>query len=209
MDGFKQRIIGAFIIVCLAVIFLPMMFDEPHQERTRESIDLPDKPDFPSVRVDSPEAPPADTEREPVPAPETADTAAPSQQPPSDPVETLPQQEPDSAQAQGRDDTPSQETAATDNESGTATSPDSAALEGSYLVQLGSFGNADNARALRDRVRESGMQAYTESFQRQDDTLNRVFAGPFVSRDKAKQAKQSLDEAFGLDTLVISAGDND
>lgn len=207
MDGFKQRIIGAVIIVCLAVIFLPMMFDEPHQERTRESIDLPDQPDFPEVRVGSPQAPAEDPERNPVAAPETTakttDSSSDEQDPP---VRTQPETNPE---PKPEPEPEREETASSSTDSDQNDPPDSAALEGSYLVQLGSFGNGDNARTLRDRVREEGMKAYVETFQRDSDTLNRVFAGPFLSRDKAESAKKSLDQVFGLDTLVISAGDND
>lgn len=203
MDGFKQRIIGAVIIVCLAVIFLPMMFDEPHQERTRESIDLPEQPDFPEVRVDSPQAPAEDQERNPVSTPETtANTTDSASEAQDSPVRIQP--EPESELQSEPEESASSSTVSDQNEP-----PDSAALEGSYLVQLGSFGNGDNARTLRDRVREEGVKAYVETFQRESDTLIRVFAGPFLSRDKAESVKKSLDQVFGLDTLVISAGDND
>ncbi|TVP61238.1 MAG: sporulation protein [Halomonadaceae bacterium] len=204
MDGFKQRIIGAVVIVCLAVIFLPMMFDEPHQERTRESIDIPDQPDFPQVRIERPQTPPEDRERQPVEAPEPRDTAPSSQQSVRDSGPASP----------GDDDSGS----STPDPAPTVTStpaasqpdaPDSAALSGSYLVQLGSFGSADNARALRDRVRAKGIQAYVEQFQRGDNTLNRVFAGPFANRSDAESAKSGLDSDLQLSTLIIAAGDND
>ncbi len=41
----KQRLIGASILIALAVIFLPMLFDAPDERPTRElTIDLPDSP---------------------------------------------------------------------------------------------------------------------------------------------------------------------
>jgi len=85
--------------------------------------------------------------------------------------------------------------------------PDTRVLEGAYLVQLGSFGSADNAKRLRDRARETGMDAYIESFQRDGETLTRVFAGPFIDRSAAEDAKAELDQSFGLDTLVIAGGE--
>jgi len=53
LDGFKQRIVGALIIVSLAVIFLPMLFDEPHQERERQTLEIPPEPDIPEVTVEN------------------------------------------------------------------------------------------------------------------------------------------------------------
>lgn len=42
----KQRLIGAAILIALAVIFLPMLFDGPDERPTRElAIDLPDPPE--------------------------------------------------------------------------------------------------------------------------------------------------------------------
>lgn len=200
MDGFKQRIIGAVVIVSLAVIFLPMMFDEPHQERTRESIDIPDQPDFPQVRIERPQSPAEDSERQPVPAPQTTDTESPSRQQPSDAGSDTTASEPAPAPSVAQPPSSS---------SSEPSAPDSATLSGSYLVQLGSFGSSDNARALRDRVRGKGFDAYVEQFQRGENTLNRVFAGPFVNRGDAETAKSGLDEDLGLSTLIIAAGDND
>jgi len=194
LDGFKQRIIGALIIVSLAVIFLPMMFDEPHEERTRQTIDIPEQPDFPEVRVDRPQRPDADLDMEPVEPPEAPREPAPQPtepQPVEPETQTRAEAEPEPAPE------PASET------------PDSAALEGSYLVQLGSFGSGDNARKLRDRAREAGIQAYVEELTREGETFTRVFAGPFMSRSDAQSAKSDLDERFSLDTLVISAGKED
>ena len=207
MDGFKQRIIGAVIIVSLAVIFLPMLFDEPHEERDRQNLEIPEEPDFPEVRVDEPEQPRMSEPEEAV-EPPTADVEPPEElagaqpDPAPEPEEPAPQQdpapEPDDDEVAALEQQPSEE------DSG---APDSSVLEGSYLVQLGSFGSADNARALRDRVREEGMDAYTETISRDDETLNRVYAGPFLEKSEAEAAKEQLDEAFDLQTLVISGGD--
>ena len=205
MDGFKQRIIGAVIIVSLAVIFLPMLFDEPHEERQRQNLDIPEEPDFPEVRVDEPEQPQMSEPEEAVERPE-ADAQPPEElagaapDPETEPQEPAQQQEPEPTD---------EEVAAFEQQppEEDASAPDSSVLEGSYLVQLGSFGSADNARALRDRVREQGMDAYTETISRDEETLNRVYAGPFLERSEAESAKEQLDEAFDLQTLVISGGD--
>ena len=55
MNGLKQRIIGALVLVSLAVIFVPMMFDEPHSERETTTIQIPEEPPFPEVEMPEPE----------------------------------------------------------------------------------------------------------------------------------------------------------
>ncbi|MGO1750495.1 MAG: SPOR domain-containing protein, partial [Marinobacter sp.] len=37
-----------------------------------------------------------------------------------------------------------------------------------------------------------------------DNTLTRVFSGPFAEKSKAEAAKRALDEAFSLNSLVTS-----
>ena len=51
MDGLKQRIIGALVLVSLAVIFVPMIFDEPHSQRQSTPITIPEEPPFPEVEM--------------------------------------------------------------------------------------------------------------------------------------------------------------
>ncbi|MEH6357276.1 MAG: sporulation protein, partial [Marinobacter sp.] len=54
MDGLKQRIIGALVLISLAVIFVPMIFDEPHSGRNSTSINIPEEPPFPEVSTEPP-----------------------------------------------------------------------------------------------------------------------------------------------------------
>ena len=191
MDGFKQRIVGALIIVCLAVIFLPMLFDEPHQERKRQTLEIPPEPEVPDVAVDEPSEPAVkETVQGTVPAPNQGEEE------PETEAADIPMADGSSTEGQP------EEPAASPEEQ-----PDTSVLEGAYLVQLGSFGSAENAERLRDRAREAGMDAYIESFERDGETLTRVFAGPFIDRSAAEDAKAELDESFGLDTLVIAGGE--
>lgn len=57
MDGFKQRLIGAIVLVSLAVIFIPMIFEEPHQEKTTEVLQIPAQPEVPAFTIESPRPP--------------------------------------------------------------------------------------------------------------------------------------------------------
>ncbi|MDX1554269.1 MAG: SPOR domain-containing protein, partial [Marinobacter sp.] len=77
-------------------------------------------------------------------------------------------------------------------------------LEGAWVVQLGSFGSSDNARNLRDKVRDKGYNSHLQQVTRGDAELTRVFSGPFAEKTEAEKAKQVLDKAFGLNSLVTS-----
>ena len=216
MDGLKQRIIGALVLVSLAVIFVPMLFDEPHSERTSTTIKIPEEPPFPEV-----EAPESGVEPPPsygletseggvtIPAVEEESADSPGyrilEESPGE--ETAPSSESPQSQASTSQE-PSSASAETDNQASersvTETAEYERSLEGAWVVQLGSFGNSDNARRLRDQVREKGYGSHLQEVVRGDTTLTRVFSGPFASKSEAESAKRALDNAFGLNSLVTS-----
>ncbi|ERP95220.1 hypothetical protein Q666_00535 [Marinobacter sp. ES-1] len=214
----KQRIIGALVLISLAVIFVPMIFDEPHSERQSTPITIPEEPPFPEV--DMPAQPDAGNFEEPeasgssvgyrmVEEPAGADTAVaetveePASQTTAEaaPAQTAPQAEPQQAPE------PQQATEPV----ASASEPEqpkefSKTLEGAWIVQLGSFGNADNARRLRDKVIEMQYGAHLQQVTRGDTELTRVFSGPFVSEAEARKAKAILDKEFNLNSLVTTGG---
>lgn len=214
MDGLKQRVIGALVLISLAVIFVPMLFDEPHTERSSRLIDIPEEPPFPEVQ-----APPAtdtqppsyrleeptDLESELAGNPDRAQPAPAEQVPPSDepapaPAESEPVSEPVKESAPATPETVQQPEPAPE----AATEEFSRSLEGAWVVQLGSFGNADNARNLRDKVREQGYDSHLQQVERGDTTFTRVFAGPFAEKPAAEKAKRELDAGFGVNGLVTT-----
>ncbi|HKK56958.1 SPOR domain-containing protein [Marinobacter sp.] len=192
MNGLKQRIIGALVLVSLAVIFVPMMFDEPHSERETTTIQIPEEPPFPEVEMPEPET----TKVPPYRIEETAPAG------PDDSVAEAPEP-PDTTES-------SAAAGASQSEPSAQTEPGAAeftrSLEGAWVVQLGSFGSADNARRLREKVREKGYSSHLQSVIRGDTELTRVFSGPFAEKAEAEKAKQALDKAFGLNSLVTSGG---
>ncbi|MGO1501719.1 MAG: SPOR domain-containing protein [Marinobacter sp.] len=230
MDGLKQRIIGALVLISLAVIFVPMVFDEPHSERTSTSINIPEEPPFPEVEAPESDIAPTPTYQQDKAADSgtannefrilESDESA-SQPVPTKPGNTTPEvREPVASQAKPSQPEPSQPELAQpepappappkETESSASTEQKSAeftrSLEGAWVVQLGSFGNNDNARRLRDNVREEGYSSHLQEVVRGENTLTRVFSGPFAEKSKAEAAKSALDEAFSLNSLVTSGG---
>jgi DedD protein len=210
VNGLKQRIIGALVLVSLAVIFVPMMFDEPHSERETSTIKIPEEPPFPEVDMPEPEVTEAPDYRieesapvepsAPAPAeePVTAGNDVAVEQPPAEQAEPAVPSEP-SAPSEPSE---APETAADEPASGEFTR----SLDGAWVVQLGSFGSSENASRLREQVREKGYSSHLQTVTRGDSELTRVFSGPFAEKAEAEKAKQALDKAFGLNSLVTSGG---
>ncbi|MEX2475547.1 SPOR domain-containing protein [Marinobacter sp.] len=195
MDGLKQRIIGALVLVSLAVIFVPMLFDEPHSERTSNSIKIPEEPPFPEV--DAPE--PADND---APAYRLEEPQEPQELGVDEPVEP-PEPAPDLVETASEPEEPEAPEPSQESEK---SSEYTGSLEGAWVVQLGSFGSADNAQNLRNKVRDTGYSSHLQKIQRGDANLTRVFSGPFAEKAEAERAKKALDREFGLNSLVTSGG---
>lgn len=219
MDGLKQRIIGALVLVSLAVIFVPMIFDEPHSERQSTPITIPEEPPFPEVQM--PQAP---VQEEPSYF-NDAGTGGEAEQPDASAGGSVDYRIIESGEPQATSEgeastaeslsAPSPEPAEAPAPEAASTSPSpeveeqssaefTRSLEGAWVVQLGSFGNEDNARRLRDRVIEMGYGANLQQVTRGGQTLTRVFSGPFVNKADAEKAKAAMDSAFGLNGLVTS-----
>ena len=204
MNGLKQRIIGALVLVSLAVIFVPMMFDEPHSKRESSSIQIPEEPPFPEVDMPEPETTESPEYR--IEELDAASSPAVTSEVP-DPTENIDATEPPADPEPADSPAPAQTTETSQPaDDGPVSAEFTRSLEGAWVVQLGSFGSDDNATRLREKVREKGYSSHLQRISRGDSQLTRVFSGPFAEKAEAEKAKQVLDKAFGLNSLVTSGG---
>jgi len=75
-----------------------------------------------------------------------------------------------------------------------------------WVVQLGSFGESSNAENLVKQVREQGLSAYSELVTSSSGSaINRVRVGPFLQREDAAKAQQSLKSSLNVSGVVMSA----
>ena len=56
-DGLKQRLIGAIVLVVLAVIFLPLLFNGGDQDPASIAVAIPPKPEAPKLDLKPPQEP--------------------------------------------------------------------------------------------------------------------------------------------------------
>jgi len=104
-----------------------------------------------------------------------------------------------------------QEPEATDNGSTTGDSsetseppPDDPPTdEPTFSIQVGAFGNGDNAIALRDKLGTDGFRAYVvETATAEGKPLYRVRVGPFTDRDEAATTAAEVQEKYGLSSYI-------
>lgn len=71
-----------------------------------------------------------------------------------------------------------------------------------FAVQLGAFGNADEAAKLRDRARAAGFSAFVEQVRTDKGALNRVRIGPVADRAEADRLRAQVSASLGVAGLV-------
>ena len=194
----KQRLIGAIVLVSLAVIFIPIILEGPDDEWTPRSHSIPEQPQM-DYRADMdlelpPETPVVDetvamevirqgqagSELQPVV--ETVKTAAVPVKVP-EPVKTAPKPAPPVKQA-------------------VPAVPKTKPLQG-WFVQVGSFGQEMNARGLRDRLAAAGFQVRIQDVELGKKHAYRVLVGPSTSRTAAGKQAEKLNSGQHLKGMVI------
>jgi cell division protein FtsN len=72
-----------------------------------------------------------------------------------------------------------------------------------YSVQVGAFGEAENARSLADKLGADGYRAYVVEPQASDEKpLYRVRVGPFHDMEEAAKTAGELQEKYGLSPYI-------
>ncbi|MGX0889340.1 DedD protein [Pseudomonas sp. ADAK2 TE3594] len=208
--AYKQRMVGALVLVALAVIFLPMLFSRQDEQR-QVSVDAPAAPQAPAVPqvqiepvvVPEPQALP----QEPVPSDEeiaaqqapstpiapSAPVAPPPAPPAAKPVTPpVPVAKPAPAPAQPIAAAPTKPAA-------TPSRVDANGLSVSWSVQLASLSSRESAESLQKTLRSQGYNAYIRSA----DGKNRVFVGPLIERAEADRLRDLLSRQQNLKGFVV------
>ncbi|MFJ4195443.1 SPOR domain-containing protein [Pseudomonas sp. NPDC089534] len=210
--AYKQRMVGALVLVALAVIFLPMLFSRQDEQR-QVIVDAPAAPQAPAVAqvqmepvaVPEPQALP----QEPVPSDEdVAEQAAPAMPiapvapapAPAAPVAAAKPVAPAPAPVVKPAPAPAQPIAAAPAKPDTSASRvDANGLSVSWSVQLASLSSRASAESLQKTLRSQGYNAYIRSA----DGKNRVFVGPLIERAEADRLRDLLSRQQNLKGFVV------
>lgn len=194
----KQRLVGAIILVSLAVIFIPLILEGPDDERSPRSQDMPPPPriDYQAeVELPIPTGTP-DTATSPADAP-TVDNPAAEPESPAEPA-VKPAMLPDG---------PIQQPVAADKPPPAAAAPPAApatsATDDAWVIQVGSFSQQLNAQGLRDRLRKAGYTVFLRDVKAGTAHTWRVLVGPLDERGKAEQLRDKLSREQHLKGIVI------
>ncbi len=174
----KHRLVGAAVLLALAVIFLPFLLDGSGLEQA-EVGEMPPPPASPEPLSLTVEAP-------------SPKQRAAMEAPPTTVVEPAPEAgEPPGPEVAEREIRVAEDEAGEEGEAAP------------WVVQAGSFGKQGNALELRDRLRESGLSAFVEATGEGEGRLYRVRIGPWLDRGEAESVVETLADEHGLEGLVI------
>jgi DedD protein len=221
--AYKQRMVGALVLIAIAVIFLPMLFSRQDEAR-RVQVEAPAAPQAPATSqikvepVSVPEQQPLP--QEPVPTDdELTQPAQPvhpaqpaqqrtSQQPPSMPIAPAPSKPvaaaPKPAQTAPVKPAPAPTPAPAQAPAPVASAADTSRVDANGLsvtwaVQLASLSNRANADTLQKTLRTQGYNAYI----RTADGVNRVFVGPVIERVEADRLRDTLEKQQKIKGIVV------
>ena len=191
-DGLKQRLVGAVVLLALAVIFVPVIFDREQLQPVDRRTQIPIAPEITPVVVPEPEIA-VDVE-------------------PAPPLEEV--FEPEEPSAAGSLVTTSLESEANATEAD-ATEPDVTELDVTeprltpegvpevWVLQVASFKSAERAQELRDKLIAEGYTAFTQLVQADQGAMTRLFVGPKLDKGRLLEEQAAIEEKFQLSTFIL------
>lgn len=197
-QSFKQRIVGAIVLIALAVIFIPMLLPGHGDSGfTGAGSTIPPRTEnvkkITVLELESPITEPPQREVIRTPIDERSSTIEePSiiqDAPPQDVTRTTPDVE--------------------DTNGAAAPPPTSKPAEvktepKAWAVQVGSFSQKENAMRLRDNLRTKKYKAFVEKIQLASAVSYRVRVGPYVKRSQAEKMQQDLNSKMKIKGIVVT-----
>ena len=229
-ERLKQRLVGAVVLVSLAVVFVPILFDMPHEADGEPPADLisgvPERPQdgFGSSAndtLDAPRTPRLDMELERERSRNASGAGAGERTVSSEaPVAGIRSSSPGAPGSADTADAPGEPASGSSSgpsvaragpapakkqrDRGAASEPVAeASAAGGWTVQLGSFLKSENALALHKRLQAGGYPAFVESGTSARGDVSRVFVGPMPDREQARASAAKLRREMALEGIVV------
>lgn len=195
----KHRILGAVIVVSLAVIFVPMILNR-HSAPPSGAAQIPPGPAEPETKIVvtpiTPRAPAAPApqyavSREPVPASPpvakqaAAAVAAPVHESAVPKPAATPKPAPVKVSAKPTESRP-------------------ADIKAGWVVQVGTFSNTANASRLEEQLKKHGHPVSVERVNLASGKASRLRVGPFRDKAQAVKAQGQIQKETGVQGVVLA-----
>lgn len=192
-QNLKERLVGASVLIILAVIFIPMFLsDVPITDDRITGTNIPEKPETFSSRIVPLEAA-QDNEAAVDPLPDTAGMETGGAQ-------ETPSSGPDVDTSTGGNIEPENDTEPVIRE--VIKDPGGVGLT-AWVVQLGSFTSEDNAQSLNQELRKNQFPSFVEPLVRENSVIYRVRVGPELRRSNAEELKKQISKTMGVEGILV------
>ena len=204
----NERIVGAAVLVILAVIFIPMILTGPIDTAGIKETNIPPRPDDQSQSKLVPLIDKSQAIDEPSNDNESVVTENMESLLDS---ETATEKNDTMKLAMPEDISTPEKTPLTENKnidkaikkSKPATTDKAVGLS-AWIVQLGSFSSQENAEKMNKDLRKAGFAAFVEPIKKQDKTVYRVRVGPELLKPDAEKILKDIKSKMKLDGIVLS-----
>lgn len=222
--GKTERISGIVILLALLAIFVPWLMSDPapREERpqptfvieqpvnvVRQEVPVPVMPE--SLNTPAPSAPVEidETLDEPIDAmpraPQTdqvaeSDSASSSSSAAAESAPAEPSREPPSAP---QEDPIAALVAANESRNNASAAP-AAQQQGEWAVQVGSFGDTDNAQRISDQLSGEGFSVFQRA---RDNNLTTVLVGPYETSEDGEAAMALIKQRVNVQGLLVRVRD--
>ena len=203
----KHRILGAIIVVSLAVIFLPMILSDSN---------APPRPGVPASKLSEAPQPETKVFRMPAaslqstPAPTTAGVGASQPETTTFREPVIEPAAPTSAASHAKtleQKVPNKPVSAPPREqvaSQGVTKPDTQSKAEGWILQVGTFSSDENAKRLRDRLQKDGFLVNLQNVELKGRKVVRVRVGPFRQKHVAMEARAKIEKEVGLEGVILA-----
>ena len=174
-EALKQRLVGAGVLLILTGLLWPLLFDfDDRLVRPAPERTVPPMPDLARVTIDPIDVADAALDVDSAPA---ADAAR------------------DDEASQDQDETPE-----VHNETPRL---DEHGVPEAWVVQVGTFGQWNNATALRKRLLDKGYKAYIRPVVDVSPGPYRVYVGPLLTSAEASRVAGAIKSTYGLPDVLL------
>lgn len=193
-EALKKRMLGAVVLLAIAAILWPLVFDSAEEIKLSAESRIPPKPEverWQPAEVPEPDAssvgwPDAKTADETKTRSKVAVPAPKAEQPKANPVV---------AADVGEE---------TNTRAVTAEAEQKPLFRPAWVVQVATLSSGDSAKQLVQKLRTKDYRAYSEVAELSGKQAYRVLIGPKFDKRKALSIKQAIDKSEKVDSLVLN-----
>lgn len=189
-DGLKQRLVGAVVLIAVAVLFVPVLFDRNERRQVDTTTQIPPQPDIQPKQFDDPKRVAGIT---PAPDPQTM---------------FEPQLD---AELKPEADAKPKLNAKVNAKANAKVKPtprkpkplNAQGLPNAWVVQLISTSSLNKAKQIVKDLMAKKYKAYYRRAEVGGNTLYRVYVGPNVDKKRSFALKKQLDALLKVDARVL------